>query len=173
MCHSNLKIFAHILRVIGGYPAVAELFDSLPAGTVLCIFLQYSITFCSQCKAVGGVISGKIVSHIVHENVVQGHHHNGDQAAQRPHTMCSICGRRFATPRFGVRGESGMGLFDSPPMGSYQLHIGTYGLSRTIFQLFSRLQNRFHQPVFLSNPDTMTNTALEATTSSSGNQTLA
>ena len=25
----------------------------------------------------------------------QGHHHNGDQAARRPHMMCSICGRRF------------------------------------------------------------------------------
>ena len=30
--------------------------------------------------------------------IKQGHHHNGDQAARRPHVMCSICGRRFAAP---------------------------------------------------------------------------
>ena len=34
----------------------------------------------------------------------QGHHHNGGQAARRPQMMCSTCGRRFATRRFGVRG---------------------------------------------------------------------
>ena len=35
----------------------------------------------------------------------QGQHHNGDQATRRPYTvgLCSICGRRFATPRFGLR----------------------------------------------------------------------
>ena len=40
----------------------------------------------------------------------QGHHHNGDQAGRRPphdHMMCSICGRRFATAPFGVRGSRG------------------------------------------------------------------
>ena len=37
----------------------------------------------------------------------QGHHHNGDQAARRPHTMWSICGRRYTIPRFVVRGGQG------------------------------------------------------------------
>ena len=40
--------------------------------------------------------------------IEQGHHHNGDQAARRHHMTCSICGRRFATARFGVRVGSGM-----------------------------------------------------------------
>ena len=43
----------------------------------------------------------------------QGHRHNGDQAAGRPHMMCSICGRRFTTPLFAVR--IGMSSFGSPP----------------------------------------------------------
>ena len=38
----------------------------------------------------------------------QGHHHNGDQAARRPHVMCSICVRRFATPRFEGNGCRGL-----------------------------------------------------------------
>ena len=33
----------------------------------------------------------------------QGHHRNGDQAARRPHVMCSICVRRSTTPLLGVR----------------------------------------------------------------------
>ena len=37
----------------------------------------------------------------------QGHHHSGGQAAQQLCIMCSICGRRFATPSFGVRGGRG------------------------------------------------------------------
>ena len=45
----------------------------------------------------------------------QGHHHNGDQAAGRPHMMCSICGRRFATPRFGVRGGRGWAYSTARP----------------------------------------------------------
>ena len=36
--------------------------------------------------------------------ILEGHRHNGDQAARRPHVMCSVCGRWFATPRFGWRG---------------------------------------------------------------------
>ena len=36
--------------------------------------------------------------------VIQGHHHTGDRAARRPYMTCSICGHRFATHRFGVRG---------------------------------------------------------------------
>ena len=35
----------------------------------------------------------------------QGHHHKGDQAARRPHMMCSIFGRRFTTILFGIRGD--------------------------------------------------------------------
>ena len=35
------------------------------------------------------------------DNVVN----NGDQAARRPHTMCSICGRWFTTHLFGVCGD--------------------------------------------------------------------
>ena len=35
----------------------------------------------------------------------QGHHHNGGPATRRPQIMCSICGRRFSTPLFGVRGD--------------------------------------------------------------------
>ena len=48
----------------------------------------------------------------------QGYHHTGDQAARRPHMMCSFCGRRFATHRLGVRMGSGIGPSDSPPMDS-------------------------------------------------------
>ena len=47
--------------------------------------------------------------------LLQGHHHNGDQAARRPNVMCSICGRRFATPRFGVRGGGGWAHSVAPP----------------------------------------------------------
>ena len=38
---------------------------------------------------------------------IQGHHHNGAQAARRPQMMCSICGRRFEMPPFGARGRRG------------------------------------------------------------------
>ena len=41
------------------------------------------------------------------ESKLQGHHHNSDQAARRHHMMCSICGRQFATPLFGARGDRG------------------------------------------------------------------
>ena len=54
-----------------------------------------------------------------------------------------------------------MGPFDSPPMGSCQLPIDTYGLSLTIFELFNWLQKRF-QPVhpfanFLAKIDSLVN----------------
>ena len=39
------------------------------------------------------------------DKVAQGHRHNGDQAARRPHMMRLICGRRFTSPLFGVRGD--------------------------------------------------------------------
>ena len=38
----------------------------------------------------------------------------------------------------------GMGAFGSSRTGSYQLTIYTYGLPRTVFQLFSWLQKHFH-----------------------------
>ena len=45
------------------------------------------------------------------------------------------------------------------PTGSYQLPLNTYGLSLIIFALFSCVRKRFRP----SDPDMMTNTALEAT----------
>ena len=59
-----------------------------------------------------------------------------------------------------------MGLFDSPPIGSYQLPIDTYGLYFTFFELFTWLQKRFRPSVRPCDPATMTNTALEATSNS-------
>ena len=41
----------------------------------------------------------------------QDHHRNGDQAAQRPHVICSICGHQFG---YNFKG----GLFD-PRFGGY------------------------------------------------------
>ena len=61
--------------------------------------------------------------------------------------MCSICGRRFATSRFGDTWVSGIGSFGSPPTGSYQLPIDTHGLSCTVCELLSCLLKRFHPPV--------------------------
>ena len=57
-----------------------------------------------------------------------------------------------------------MGSLGSPPMGSYQLPIDThtYGLSLVVIQLAKK---HFR----LSDPDTMTNTDLEAIALSSGN----
>ena len=59
----------------------------------------------------------------------QGHHQNGDQAARRHDMMRSIGGHRFGCnfegglfdppPGLGRRGGSGMGPFDSSPIGSY------------------------------------------------------
>ena len=58
--------------------------------------------------------------------------------------------------------------FGSPPMGSYQLPVDTYYLSLTVLELFRWLQKRLGPSIRLSDPDMMTNTALEATVSSSG-----
>ena len=62
----------------------------------------------------------------------------------------------------------GMSAVGSPPMYSYSLPIYTYGLSLTVFELFSWLDKRFRPPVRPFDPDTMNNTALEAIASSSG-----
>ena len=37
------------------------------------------------------------------ESVTQGHHHNGDQATQRPHILCSICIHSFGALEKAVR----------------------------------------------------------------------
>ena len=81
----------------------------------------------------------------VRYHLKQGHHHNGDHAARRPHMMFSICGRRFTTSRFG--GSVGWGcahLIARPwvPI-TLQLPTDTYGLSNTVFELFSWLKKAF------------------------------
>ena len=65
-----------------------------------------------------------------------------------------------------------MGPFDSTPIVSCQLPVDTYGLSLTILSYLAGSRNvSSHQPaVGPSDPDTMTNTALEAIVSSSGNK---
>ena len=80
----------------------------------------------------------------------QGHNHHGDQAAWRPHMMCSICGRRFATNRFEVRG--GRGWAHSAAI-SYR------------FWAISLAPKTF--PPVRPTRDTMANTALEAAAPSS------
>ena len=77
----------------------------------------------------------------------QDNHHNGDQAARRFHMFCSICDHRFATPRPGVHG--GRGWADSVahpwvPISSRLTH--KYGLSLTVWELFSWLPKRFCPP---------------------------
>ena len=47
----------------------------------------------------------------------QGLRHNGDQAARRTHITCSLWrGRRFATPRFGIRGSRGWAHLVASPL---------------------------------------------------------
>ena len=74
--------------------------------------------------------------------------------------MCSICGRRFATPSVSGTWGSGMGTFGK---FAHRLllapHWHIYCLSLTVCELFSWIQKRFARP---SDPDTMTNTAQEA-----------
>ena len=82
-------------------------------------------------------------------------------AARQPHMMSTICGRRFATPRFGVRGGRRWANSIARPSVSISSPL-THGLSLTVFELFSK---RFRP----SAPDTKTNTDLEATASSSDN----
>ena len=48
---------------------------------------------------------------------------------------------------------------------------GTHGLSLTAIELISSLQNRFRPSARPSDPDTMTNTGLEAIASSNGKKT--
>ena len=74
--------------------------------------------------------------------------------------VCSICGRRFATVRFGVCGDHSLAR-PRVPISSILTHM-VY-LSLTVLVLFSWLQKRFCP----STPDTMTNTTPDATASSS------
>ena len=64
-------------------------------------------------------------------------------AARLPHDVLNlwspICNPRFGAGYVG----SGMGTFGSSPIGSYVLPIHIYGLSPTVFELFSWLQRRF------------------------------
>ena len=95
-------------------------------------------------------------------NIKQGHHHNGDEAARRLHMMCSICVRRSTTSLFvGTYGLGWPHLVARPciPVSS---PIDTYGLSLTVFSYVARP----------SDSDTMTNTALEAIVSSSGKNSI-
>ena len=64
------------------------------------------------------------------------------------------------TPCFGYVGI-GMNAFGIPDMYSYSLPIDTYGLSVTVFELFSWLQKRFCPFARPTDPDMMTNTALK------------
>ena len=70
--------------------------------------------------------------------IKQGHHHYGDQAARRPHTICSICGRQICNPSVCGTWGSGMAAFGSSPIGSYLLPFDTWGLSLTIWLQFQR-----------------------------------
>ena len=57
-----------------------------------------------------------------------------------------LCGRRFTTPPFGVRGSRGWAYsIASPwvPISSLLTYNIYYSLSLTIFELFSWLQQRF------------------------------
>ena len=85
----------------------------------------------------------------------------------RPHMMCSICGRWFATPPFGVRGSWGWAhsiARPQVPTSSPLTHI-------VYLLLFSSyLAGSKNVSAHPTDPDTMTNTTLEATTSSSGNK---
>ena len=46
--------------------------------------------------------------------------------------MVAIFKGDFSDPRLGDVGGRGIGPFDSPPIGSYELPIETYGLSLTV-----------------------------------------
>ena len=78
------------------------------------------------------------------------HHHNGDQAARRPHMMCSISGRRFATLDFGGRVESGMGPFDSMPMGTWVPAMDAFGSLPICSYISSPLTHMVYRLPFLS-----------------------
>ena len=80
--------------------------------------------------------------------------------------MYSICHRRFVTLRFEVRGGRGLAHGVAYPWVPKNLPLTrkVYLLPLTVSELFSWLQKRLRP----SDPDRMTNTALEAIASSSG-----
>ena len=97
----------------------------------------------------------------------QGHHHDGDQTARRLRMMCSICGCRFATSPYGVRGSPGWAyLVARPwvPISSPLTHV-VY-----LLPVSSYLAGSKNISVRPSDPDTIKNTGLETTASSSGTQ---
>ena len=99
----------------------------------------------------------------------QGHHHNGDQVARPPNMMRSICGRRYATSWFVIRGGHGWAhLVAGPwvPISSPLAHM-VY-LVTFLSYLVGSKGVLAHPSARPSDPDTITNTALEATASSSG-----
>ena len=110
--------------------------------------------------------------------VVPGHHHNGNQAAWWPHTMSSICGRRFGCNFNGglfdlavwrVRGMTGVedGPTRYPACGfilAPDWHIWSISYRFWVIQLAPKAFLPARRP----DPDTMTNTVLEAIASSRG-----
>ena len=50
---------------------VAELFNFMPAGSVSCTFMQYSVALCTLLEVASGVISGVIVEVIDVDIVVK------------------------------------------------------------------------------------------------------
>ena len=50
---------------------VDEVLNSMPAGSVICTFMQYSITFCSQPEAASDVIYGVFVRQSIVDEVVK------------------------------------------------------------------------------------------------------
>ena len=92
--------------------------------------------------------------------MIQGHHHNVIRPlSTNPHDVRNLLSPICNPSVWGTWG-SGMGPFDAPPMGSYWLPIDTYGLTLNVFA-FSWLQKRFRQSVRPSDPDAMTNAALD------------
>ena len=61
-----------------------------------------------------------------------------------------------------LRGYGELGPFDTPSMGSYELPNYTYNISLIVFEWFSWVKKASNDP------DTMTNSAPEVTSSSSG-----
>ena len=76
----------------------------------------------------------------------QGHHHNGDQVARPPNMMRSICGRRYATSWFVIRGGHGWANSVAGPWVPISSPLA-HGLSRNVFELFSWFQRRFSPPL--------------------------
>ena len=95
---------------------------------------------CYETIAFGAVI---VIVSEYDGQVKQGHHHNGDEAAKRPHIMWSICGRRFTTPLFGARWDRGRAHSVARPRVPICSPLTHMVYLLTLFELFSWLQKRF------------------------------